>query len=274
MVVSMEFLFGPPALAAWLASPDGWWIWPVLFAAALGAGLVDTIAGGGGMITLPALLAAGLPPQLALGTNKLQSSFGSLTATLRFRSAGLVSLRSILPGILATALGAGLGALVVGRLDPGFLRLLIPFCLVGILVFLLFKPEFGSRHAAARWPARLFWPVAGLVLGFYDGFFGPGTGTFWAMALVGLAGMDLRAATAHTKAVNFTSNLVSLAVFLTAGSVVLALGLLMGLGQAAGAWIGSHLVLKRGTGLVRRLVLAVTAVMIAYLLAKAWLGGG
>jgi uncharacterized protein len=234
------------------------------------AGFVDSIAGGGGMITLPALLAAGLPPHLALGTNKLQSSFGSLTASLRYRAAGIVRFRDMVPGIAATAAGAGIGALAVGAVDSGLLRLLIPLLLLAILVFLLLRPRFGLAQAESRVAWLPFWIIAGLSLGFYDGFFGPGTGTFWAMALVGLAGLDMRAATAHTKVANFTSNLISLAVFLAAGSVRLQIGLAMGAAEIAGAWAGSHLVLRRGAAFVRAVTLAVTAVMIAYVVLRYW----
>lgn len=268
MDIPASLFYGSDQLAGLLGSPANWWIWAALVAAALLAGLVDTIAGGGGIITLPALLAVGIPPHIALGTNKLQSSFGSLTATLRFRHAGLVSLRSMWPGLLATALGAATGALAVRGLDTTILRLLIPVLLAGIFVFMLLKPAFGQAAGQPRWPPFAVWAAGGLGLGFYDGFFGPGTGTFWAMALVGLAGMDLRLATAHTKALNFTSNIVSLAVFLIGGTVALAVGLAMGLGQAAGAWIGSHLVLSRGVRLVRVLVLVMAALMIIYLLLR------
>lgn len=268
MVAAMQLLFGNELLASVFCNPNHWWIWTILLAASLIAGLVDTIAGGGGMIVLPILLAVGLPPHLALGTNKLQSSFGSLTATLRFRSAGLISLRNFLPALVATFIGAGLGALTVGLLDAAILKLLIPLFLSGIFLFLLINPHFGHQPNQARVPLGVVWLLGGLILGFYDGFFGPGTGTFWAMLLVGLAGMDLRSATAHTKAVNFTSNIVSLTIFLMSGTVVLAVGLLMGAGQIIGARIGSHLVLKRGIGLIRVLVLSVSAVMIVYLLLR------
>ncbi len=235
------------------------------------AGFVDSIAGGGGMITLPALLAAGLPPQLALGTNKLQSCFGSLTAALRYRAAGIVRFRDLVPGILATAAGACAGALAVSAMDSRLLAYLIPLLLVAILAFLALRPRFGLRPGERKMAALPFWAVAGLSLGFYDGFFGPGTGTFWAMALVGLAGLDLRGATAHTKMVNFTSNLVSLAVFLYAGAVVAPIGLAMGAAEVAGAWAGSRMVLKRGAVFVRVMTLAVTGAMVAYIVLRYWM---
>jgi uncharacterized protein len=249
-----------PSLLAWL----------LLLPAAAIAGFVDSIAGGGGIITLPALLAAGLPPHLALGTNKLQSSFGSLTATLRYRRAGILSIRKILPGLAATAAGAALGAIAVGAIHSSFLTYLIPALLVAILAFIALRPRFGLDAGKARVAWLPFWLGAGLVLGFYDGFFGPGTGTFWAMALVGLAGLDMQAATANTKAANFASNLVSLAVFLAAGSVIFPLCLAMGLAQAAGAYLGSKMVLKRGATFVRTTLVAMTAGILIYIVLRYW----
>ena len=234
------------------------------------AGFVDSIAGGGGIITLPALLAAGLPPHLALGTNKLQATFGSLTASLRYRAAGIVRFRDILPGIAATAVGAGLGALAVSTVDAGILRILIPLLLLAILIFLALRPRFGLQKEERRVGWLPFWIIAGLTLGFYDGFFGPGTGTFWAMALVGLAGLDMQGATAHTKVANFTSNLLSLAVFAIAGTVAITIGLAMGAAEAAGAWAGSRMVLKRGAAFVRMVILAVTGAMIVYIVVRYW----
>ncbi|MGO8694058.1 MAG: TSUP family transporter [Rectinemataceae bacterium] len=244
----------------------------VLLVAAAGlAGFVDSIAGGGGIITLPALLAVGLPPHLALGTNKLQSSFGSLTAALRYRAAGIVRFRDMIPGIVATAVGAGLGALAVGAVNSGLLRLLIPLLLLAILVFLALRPRFGLQKEEKRVEWLPFWIIGGLVLGFYDGFFGPGTGTFWAMALVGLVGFDMQGATAHTKIANFTSNLVSLAVFLAAGTVLFTIGIAMGAAETAGALAGSRMVLKRGAAFVRAVILVVTGAMILYIVARYWI---
>lgn len=235
------------------------------------AGFVDSIAGGGGMITLPALLAAGLPPHLALGTNKLQSSFGSLTAALRYRAAGIVRFRDMVPGIAATAAGACAGSLAVGAVDSRLLSVLIPILLIAILVFLAIRPRFGLQQGERKVSWLPFWIVAGLALGFYDGFFGPGTGTFWAMALVGLVGLDMRGATAHTKVVNFASNIVALAIFLAAGSVLAPIGVAMGLAETAGALAGSRLVLRRGAGFVRAMTLAVTAAMVLYIVLRYWI---
>ncbi len=238
----------------------------VLAAAAFAAGLMDSIAGGGGLITVPVLLATGLPPALALGTNKLQASFGSGTALLRYARAGLVPREEVAPAIGFTAVGAGLGTLTVRFLPTAWLTGLIPVLLVGIFLFLLFRPQWGAEARDARWNRLPFYVVFGLGLGFYDGFLGPGTGTFWTVALTGLLGHGLIRATAQTKVANFTSNLVSLAVFALLGQVSWALGLLMGACQALGARIGTRLALSRGTGFIRGVFLAVVAATLIKLL--------
>jgi hypothetical protein len=248
-------------------------VYASLVTAAAVAGFVDSIAGGGGIITLPILLAVGMPPHFALGTNKLQSSFGSLAATIRYRAAGLIRARELLPGIAATATGAALGALAVGAVDATILRILIPALLVVIVIFLALKPRFGMAERAGRLPWQPFWIVAGLCLGFYDGFFGPGTGTFWAIALVGFVGLDLRGATAHSKIANFTSNIVSLAVFAASGTIVVSVGLAMGAAQALGAWTGSRLVLRRGAGLVRGVLMGMSMAIILYIILRYWVLG-
>ena len=245
-------------------------IYAILVVAAAVAGFVDSIAGGGGIISLPVLLAVGIPPHLALGTNKLQSSFGSLSAMLRYGIAGLIKPRDVIPGVIATAAGAALGAAAVASIDAGILRVLIPILLVAIVIFLLLRPRFGLSEGKKRLPWIPFWIGGGLVLGFYDGFFGPGTGTFWAIALVGLAGLEMRGATAYTKVANFTSNIVSLGVFFVAGAVIVPIGLAMGAAQAAGAWAGSHLVLRRGAGLVRGVLIAMSSAIVVYIALRYW----
>ena len=233
----------------------------LLWAAALLAGFVDSIAGGGGLITLPALLAAGLPPFFALGTNKLQSSFGSLSAALSYRKGGLVRFRSMWLGVLFTFLGAAVGTLAVQALDPGLLRWLIPGLLALVLAWTFLSPELGDRDGRARLSPLPFYLLAGLGLGFYDGFFGPGTGTFWTILLVGVLGLNLKSATAQTKVVNFVSNVTALGAFALGGHVLLLPGLVMGSGQYLGALLGSRLVMRRHVGLVRavfRLVVAAT----------------
>src|SRR5574340_631796 len=185
---------------------------PLLFAAGLFAGLIDSMAGGGGLITIPILLGTGMPPQTALGTNKLQGTFGAGSAMLHFARAGAVDLRECAAGVVWTAIGAGLGTLTVQVIDPVFLRTAIPALLIAIALFMLLSPELGMDDVREQMGKKPFFVFFGLAIGFYDGFFGPATGTFWAMAFVLFLGFNLTRATAHTKVMNFTSNLVSLEI--------------------------------------------------------------
>lgn len=239
---------------------------PFLFAVGLGAGLIDSMAGGGGLITIPALLGMGMPPQTALGTNKLQGAFGSGSAMLHFARAGAVNLRECAAGVLWTALGAAAGALAVQRLDATLLRAAIPFLLIAIAAVMLLVPRLGRDDARQRMSTKTFFLAAGLSIGFYDGFFGPGTGTFWAMAFVLLLGFNLARATAYTKVMNFTSNLVALVFFQVNGFVSLPEGIVMGLGQVAGARIGARLVITRGSRFIRPVFIAVVIAISAKLL--------
>ncbi|MFM8360665.1 MAG: TSUP family transporter [Verrucomicrobiota bacterium] len=243
--------------------PPDPWILSALFAAGGIAGFVDAIAGGGGLITVPALLAAGLPPRLALGTNKLQSSCGTLLATWQYQQAGLIAWRPLAAGVAITFVAALAGAWTVTRIDPGFLRRLIPFLLLAIAACVALRPDLGRDPRPARLSRPAFHLLFGLALGFYDGFFGPGTGSFWMMAGVLVLGLDFRQATGHTKAMNLASNLASLLWFVLAGQVDLAAGAIMAAGQLLGARLGAGLVITRGVRLIRpiflTMVLALTA---------------
>jgi hypothetical protein len=242
------------------------WACPLLFAAGFSAGLVDSIAGGGGIISLPVLLNLGLPPQLALGTNKFQSSFGSVAASWQYARRGLVDLRSCSVGILFTLIGALLGALAVQHVASPVLGKIIPILLAAIVVYLIFQPQTGLHDGPQRMGATGFYAVFGLGLGFYDGFFGPGTGSFWAIAFVLLRGQNLTRATAHTKVMNATSNLASLALFAGAGLVNIGAGLIMAAGQVLGARIGAGLVIRRGARFVRPAFLLIAALTILRLI--------
>ena len=244
------------------------WLW----LAGLLAGFVDAIAGGGGIISLPALLATGMPPHLALGTNKLQGTCGSLTSTFNYSRKGLVDLRDIPTGVLFTALGALTGTVSVQVLSPDFLRHMILFLLAGVFLYTLFSPELGRRDQPSTMVKPVFFGCAGMALGFYDGFFGPGTGSFWTIALVMVLGLNLKKATAHTKVFNFTSNVVALVAFFVGQNVLISAGLLMGSGQVMGAYTGSRLVIQKGTGFVRVFFLVVVAATIIKLAHATYFG--
>ncbi len=234
----------------------------VMFLVGMLAGFVDSIAGGGGLIALPALLAAGVPPHEALATNKLQSSFGSFTAALNYARHGLVRARFVFTGVVFTLVGAALGAWAVQLFPAGWLKDVVIALLVAMLVYSLARPRLGLTPGGARLPGGAFHVLFGLLLGFYDGFFGPGTGSFWTMALILLLGLDLKAATARTKIFNFTSNIVALVVFVQAKLVIWPLGLAMGAGQVLGAMVGSGLVKRRDVAFIRPFFLVVVAATI------------
>lgn len=239
---------------------------PLLFAAAFAAGLIDSIAGGGGLITVPVLIGIGLPPQVALGTNKLQSSFGSGSAMLHFMRAGTVKMSDCLTGILWTTVGAALGVWAVQMLDATLLKQLIPWLLAAIAVYTMLSPRLGAEDSHARVKPGLFYLFGGLALGFYDGFFGPGTGSFWTMALMMLLGYSMMRATATTKVMNFTSNFVALIFFLSVGQVRFVEGIVMGAGQFLGARVGSRLVISRGTAFIRPVFITVVLVLVGRLI--------
>jgi uncharacterized membrane protein YfcA len=237
-----------------------------LFLTGLVAGFIDAVAGGGGLIAVPVLLWTGVPPQVALGTNKLQSSCGTALAAWHYGRAGLLRWRPLVFGLIVTFAAAMLGAEAVSRLDAHFLRHLIPPLLVGIAIWLWLKPYFGTQPGGARMNATAFALLFGSVLGFYDGFFGPGTGSFWAVACVALLGLELPAATGYTKAMNLASNLGALLVFLAASQVRYDFAAAMIIGQLVGARLGSGMVIARGTKFIRPIFLTMVVALAARLL--------
>ena len=238
----------------------------LLFIAGLSAGFVDAVAGGGGLITVPALLWAGLPVQWALGTNKMQSSCGTVIAVVRYARAGLVAWKEVRLAIAITFVAALLGTWAVGSLSKDLLKMIVPWLLLAVAVYALLSPRLGFERHEAKLSATAFAATAGSAIGFYDGFFGPGTGSFWTISLLTLRGMELTRATAYTKVVNLASNVASLLVFWHAGTVNVSIGLVMIGGQLIGARLGSSMVLKHGAVFVRRVFLAVVFALTAKLL--------
>ena len=246
------------------------WQLPLLFLVGLVAGFVDSIAGGGGLIALPALLSCGLDPQTALGTSKLQGTFGSGSAAWHYAQAKTVSLNDCARGFLLTLFGAALGTLVVERIDPSFLKRCIPILLAAVAIYILFKPRLGDEDLHPRMNRAWFDLTFGLVFGFYDGFFGPGVGTFWTMAFMLGLGFNLTRATGYTKVMNFASNLSSLAIFLLHGTVHFAAGFAMGVGQLLGARLGSRMVITRGTNFIRPIFITVVLLLTLKLIYSAY----
>lgn len=233
-----------------------------LFFAAFVAGFIDSIAGGGGLITVPALMLAGFTPIQSLGTNKLQSLFGSASATIAYTRAGQVDLRSQLPMALMSGLGAVLGALLATVLPGDWLKIAMPVMLIAIAVYFAFKRGLNDEDRHARMTPFLFTLSFVPLIGCYDGLFGPGTGSFFMLGFVSLAGFGLLKATAHTKLLNFASNIGGFLVFLLSGVVFWKPGLVMGVGQFLGAQIGSRLAVRGGAKIIRPL-LVITCIGLA-----------
>jgi uncharacterized protein len=238
----------------------------IFWSVSIFAGFVDSIAGGGGLITIPALLAAGLPTTSALATNKLQGTFGSFSASLNFIRKGYVSLGELWLAIAFTFVGAAVGTILVQSLDPGFLRGAIPFLLIASAAYFAFSPRAGDIEGQQRMSYPAFAALVCTAIGFYDGFFGPGTGSFFAAAHVALLGFPLTKATAHTKVLNFTTNFASLMFFIAGGKILWMLGCVMGTGQFLGARLGSQFVIGRGGAAIRPVLVTVCLVMTAKLL--------
>lgn len=239
----------------------------LLAAVALVAGTIDAIAGGGGLVTLPAFLAVGLPPHLALGTNKGQSVFGSFAALLRYSHAGLVDAPRARLTFPLGVVGSLAGAALVLAVPPHVLRPVVLLLLGAAALFVGFRQGRPTRTSDVAPPphAALRAGAAALALGAYDGFFGPGTGTFLIVAFVALLGDGLSHASASAKVVNFASNLAALVLFAVKGAVIWRIALPMAAAQLVGGWLGAHLTVRRGDALVRKVVVVVTLALAAKL---------
>ena len=239
----------------------------LLVVVALLAGTVDAIGGGGGLITLPALTLAGLPLDVALATNKGQSVWGSGAATIAFWRAGRVDTKQARFTFPLALVGAAVGATALMSVPKDALRPIVMVLLVAAAGLLLVKKP--SRGADRPGKPAIAAALA-LVIGAYDGFFGPGTGTFLIVGFVTLCGRSLVSATADAKVVNFASNLASLVAFARAGNVVWAIALPMAIGQLAGGVIGTRLALKGGARFVRIAVITVTGALVVKLATQIW----
>lgn len=233
----------------------------VLFIVAVLAGFIDALAGGGGLLTVPALLAAGMSPAQALATNKLQACGGSFSASLYFLRRKAVSLSDQKLNILMTFIGSISGALLVQYIESDILRQILPILVISIGLYFLLMPKLGEEDRHRRLHGLPFALVAGGCVGFYDGFFGPGAGSFYTLAFVMLCGFNIAKSTAHAKVLNATSNLGGLLLFIIGGKVVWGIGFIMLIGQIFGARIGSRLVLSKGQQLIRPMIVVVSAVM-------------
>lgn len=243
-------------------------LWPMLLVAAAFAGFVDAVAGGGGLIQVPALF-AGLPreaPATLLGTNKIASIFGTLNAARRYAREVVMPWAVVLPTAISAFMFSFGGAAVAASLPKEVMRSLVLVLLVAVAVYTLLKPDFGKQARASRVPphhVRWVAVAVGAVLGFYDGIFGPGAGSFMIFAFVRIYGMDFLHASATAKIVNAATNAGALLLFAPHGHVLWLLGLGMAVCNVAGAQLGSRLAIRHGSAFVRIVFLVMTSLLIA-----------
>lgn len=243
-----------------------------LFCIGVLAAFLDVLAGGGGLLTLPALIMAGVPPLLALGTNKLQGTMGTATATFMMFRSRRVALAQVKWLMFTAFLGSALGSLAVQFIDARALQFVIPAVLLVIAIYFLLSPTPAMGRGKARINAPGYTTLVVPGIGLYDGMLGPGTGSFFAMAGVSLRGKDLVEATAIAKTLNFATNLAALLVFLAAGKVVWLAGMMMMAGQMVGAFLGARCLFSIQPRYLRGLIVLMCSVMLGkYLLdALSW----
>lgn len=248
------------------------WVFATLLGVAFIAGFIDAIAGGGGLLTIPALLTAGLPPHLVLGTNKLCATFGSATASYTFYRRQLFDPRNWYRALVGTALGALLGAGLAHWLPASWLNQILPVVVFGCGLYLLFNrtPNLPP-DPTLEIPRHRQWPQS-LGLGFYDGLIGPGTGAFWSVSTLLLYPLDLLRASGVARSMNFVSNGVALAVFVGSGNVAWALGLGMGIALMIGAYLGARTAIHGGAKFIRPVFILVVLAMSARLAWQHWFG--
>ena len=230
------------------------------------AGLISSIAGSGGILTLPALLWAGLPPLNALATNKVQSSLGTLSSAWNFFRRGHLDIKPLRLSVAMAIVGSVIGTLVVQSLDTALLTRLIPFLLLAIALYFLLLPKVSETDHLLRISQRWFACTAALAMGFYGGFFGPGMGSIMPFLFVWLLGHNLVKATAETKLMILALNGTSALIFVFSGYVIWHLAIAMSVAQMIGARMGSNLVMQRGSGFVQPIITLVTMLMAIKLL--------
>lgn len=234
---------------------------PMLMTGAFAAGFVDAIAGGGGLITVPALMLAGIPPAQALATNKVQGVFGAATAAISYARRGLVDPRAQLPEAAVAFLAGLAGAALVSWLPTQALRFGLPVLLIGIAAFFALKPGLDDTDRLRRLTPAAFGATVVPAVGFYDGLLGPGTGSFFMLGFVTLAGYGILKATAHTKLLNFASNLGGLTAFALVGQPLWLVGAAMALAQVAGAMLGTRLAMRIGARVIKPLLVATSTAL-------------
>lgn len=242
----------------------------LLFATGLFAGTIDAIAGGGGLISLPMLLSTGIPPQIAFGTNKLQSIVGTFTAVKRYHQQGLISREKILTGILFGLFGSASGSIAAQLISNQVLHKIIPLLLLVVFLYTVSSPKLGVEDKHPRMKEIWFYMIFGFALAFYDGFFGPGVGSLWVFFLTYFLGFNLIKATAYTKVFNLNSSTVAMICFVIGGNVDYHIAACMAVGQFIGGRLGASLAIKQGVKLIRPIFLTVVMYAISVLIYRSY----
>ncbi len=231
------------------------------------AGVIDTIAGGGGLITVPALMMSGLNPILALGTNKLQSSISEISATIHFAKNGKINFKRIWIYLVLTAIGSSIGGIILQLIHIKTLENIIPFLLLGVFIYYVFhkQRDEATHHNKVSFKKLIF---IGPIIGFYNGFFGPGTGSIWSIALMKFSALDIKQATMYTKPLNFVGNIASLIVFLFSGKIYFIGALAMGIGSFIGGKVGAIFVVYKNSSIIRNIFIAMMFISIVSLFWK------
>lgn len=227
------------------------------------AGFIDAIAGGGGLLTIPALLLANVPPVMTLGTNKLQATSGALAASITMIKKGMVKPKELTVAIIAAFIGSSLGTMAVQLSSPERLKTLIPFLIAVIGIYTLFAPSLGEVEAQPKISESTWQRIITPIIGMYDGYVGPGTGMFFALGNVALRGRHIIVATGTAKVLNLATNTASLIFFIVGGNVLWKVGFAMILGQSIGAYFGSHMVVKGGGKLIRPVIVLMCLAMLS-----------
>lgn len=222
----------------------------ISFLASFVAGFIDAIVGGGGLITLPVLLSLGLALPQAVATGKLQASMAAVSALFSLRRD--IDFNKLKIGVLFTAIFSIIGSYILLQIPNSWANPMVLGILILVFLYTVFKPNLGKSSKKAILKPTIFLIIFGIILGFYDGFIGPGTGSFWIFAFVMLLGLDLKEASINTKVLNTTSNIFSLIFFICFYEILYKLGIIMGIGGILGAYLGGKCLLKINVKLVRK----------------------
>ncbi len=247
---------------------DHWLLLLILGIVGFSAGIIDTLTGGGGLLTLPVLLATGLPPMVALGTNKIQGVIGEITSSVRFLRHHNFKIEKIYFGLACVIISSSLGAILVQHLQTALLEKTIPFLLLAVLIYIAISPRWLKSKHNILLSERNFYLLIGSAIGFYNGFLGPGTGAFWVFSFVCFLNYSIVKATIYTKPLNAIGNLVSVFWFVLSGNIHYQYFFVMAIGQFAGAYIAANWVITKGHWLIRPVFITTVLIMTIILFKK------